>query len=203
MIKKAIVSLMLLGIAGQSQAAGNTSAGQEKSAMCQGCHGVDGNSVAPTFPSLAGQHPQYIVKQLSDFQSGKRKNETMEPMAAALTPQDMEDLAAYFSSQKLQPPTVTADKKTIENGKAIYKGGIKDKGVAACASCHGPNAEGNGPARFPALASQQADYIVAQIELFHHETRNNDMNKMMRIGAFKVNTDEAQQVAAYLASIKR
>lgn len=205
MIKKAIATLMLLGMMGPVHAAatGDATAGQEKSAACQGCHGADGNSLAPIFPSLAGQKPSYIIKQLQDFQSSKRQNETMAPMAMGLTPQDMADIAAYYSRQKVIPAASSADKALLEKGKSIYKGGIKKREIAACASCHGPGGAGNNPAKFPALAGQQADYTAAQLDAFKTGTRSNDMNKMMRLISEQLTPGEMQALGAYLSTLSQ
>ncbi|MEW5756751.1 MAG: c-type cytochrome [Pseudomonadota bacterium] len=200
MIKIAIATLLMLGMSTGAHA-GNPQAGEEKSAACQGCHGVDGNSPTGIWPSLAGQKPQYLVQQLLDFQSGARKNETMEPMAAGLSKEDMEDIAAYFAKQKVVPAGSDADAKLISRGMHIYKAGNIETNLAACAGCHGPDAKGNGPAKFPALAGQQAEYIVAQFDSFKHSTRSNDMNGMMRDIAARISEDDLAAVAAYLANL--
>lgn len=204
MLKKALASLLLAVMVGPAHAAatGNAAAGAEKTVACQGCHGPDGNSLAPIFPSLAGQKPNYIMKQLLDFQSGKRTNETMAPMAAGLTPQDLADIAAYYSAQKVTPAGSSADKAALDKGKSIYFGGIKKREIAACASCHGPLGAGNNPAKFPSVAGQQADYIAAQLEAFKSGARQNDMNKMMRLVSEQLTTQEMQALGAFLATMK-
>lgn len=200
MTKITIATLLMLGMSTGAYA-GNPQAGEEKSAACQGCHGADGNSPAGMWPSLAGQKAQYIVQQLKDFQSGARKNETMEPMVSGLTTEDMEDIAAYFAKQKVIPSGSAADAKAISHGKHIYKAGNAEAQLAACAGCHGPDAKGNGPAKFPALAGQHADYILAQFDSFKHAARSNDNNGMMRDIAGRISETDLAAVAAYLASL--
>ncbi|HHC71396.1 MAG TPA: cytochrome c, partial [Thiotrichales bacterium] len=122
-----VAAIAALGAAGTVNAAGDAEAGKAKSAACAACHGQDGNSPAPNFPKLAGQHPGYMVKQLKDFKAGKRKDATMAPMALPLSEQDMEDIAAYFSAQKKQMGA--ADEKLVERGQALYRGGDAAEGI--------------------------------------------------------------------------
>ncbi len=200
MTKITIVTLLMLGMSVHAYA-GNPQAGEEKSAACQGCHGADGNSPAGMWPSLAGQKPQYVVQQLKDFQSGARKNETMEPMVIGLTNEDMEDIAAYFAKQKPVPAGSAAEAKIISHGKQVYMAGNTEARLAACAGCHGADAKGNGPAKFPALAGQHADYILSQFDNFKHSARSNDSNGMMRDIAARISEEDLNAVAAYLATL--
>lgn len=183
-----------------AQAAGNASVGEEKSMSCQGCHGADGNSPVGMWPSLAGQSAKYLTKQIQDFQSGARKNETMEPMVSDLSKEDVADIAAYFSSQKTASSGIDEDEGLITLGKKIYKGGNNDSRLMACAGCHGANAEGNSPANFPRLGGQQAEYVLAQLEAFSNGSRANDMNSMMKDIATRMSQKEMEAVAAYLAT---
>ena len=137
-------------------AAGDAEAGKAKSAPCAACHGPDGNSVNPEWPKLAGQGAPYIVEQLEHYKDGTRVNALMSPQAAALSEQDMHDLAEYYSSQTSTPGA--ADPELVEMGEAIYRGGIINKAVTACAACHGPSGAGNIPAKFPKLSGQHATY---------------------------------------------
>lgn len=200
MMRAAITTLMILGLAGPAFA-GDPNAGFDKSGVCQGCHGSDGNSPAGMFPSLAGQPANYLIKQLKDYRSGSRKNETMDAMAAGLSDSDIDDISAYFASQKAAPAGSEAKADTLAMGKLIYKGGNMDTGLTACAGCHGPQGKGNGPAKFPALAGQHADYTVAQLQDFKIEIRKNDMNSMMRNVSARMTQKEMEAVAAYLATL--
>ena len=182
-----------------AQAAGDASAGAKKSQTCAACHGADGNSINPVWPSLAGQHAEYILKQLQDFKNGKRENAQMSPMAANLGEQDMLDLAAYFSSQKIKPGA--ADPDLIESGQKIYRAGNIDTGVPACMACHGPDGRGNPAARYPAVEGQHAAYSQMQLKAFHDGMRTNDPNDMMRTIAARMTDDETRAVSEYMQGL--
>jgi len=179
--------------------AGDAAAGKTKSAMCTACHGADGNSMVPTFPKLAGQNESYIIKQLHEFKSGKRKNDVMAPMAAPLSDDDMANLAAYFSSQSGKVGQAAADQ--VELGQGIYRAGNAESGVAACAGCHGPTGSGNPQAGFPRLSGQHADYVAAQLKGFRAGERNNDPGNMMRGVAAKMSDAEIAAVAQYVQGL--
>lgn len=181
-------------------AAGDATAGKAKAATCAGCHGADGNSPAPNFPKLAGQHASYILKQLHDFKSGKRKDATMTAMVAPLSDQDMENLAAYFASQKVKPGKTAEDK--LELGQMVYRAGNASSGVAACAACHSPTGSGNPQAKFPALKGQHAQYVVKQLKDFRAGTRSNDPGSMMRGVAAKMSDAEIEAVAQYVQGLQ-
>lgn len=166
--------------------------------ICAACHGADGNSPAPTFPKLAGQHPEYIVKQLSNFKSGERNNAVMAPMVAALAPEDMQNLAAYFSSQKAQANTAKSNGKG-SLGEKIYRAGIAANKVPACAACHGPTGAGL-PARFPKLSGQHADYTLAQMKAFDSGERANA--PMMKVIAARMSNEEMAAVADYIQGLR-
>jgi len=183
-------------------ASGDPAAGKEKSQVCQGCHGVDGNSYGPEWPNLAGQHPSYLIKQIRNFQDGVRTNETMNGMVIGLSKQDIEDIAAYFSTQSLQALTPETAVEIIKTGRKIYKGGNRYSGVPACAGCHGPNAAGNGPASFPHLAGQKTTYVVKTLKDFKSGARANDPNEIMRNIATRLTENEITAVAAYLSTLK-
>jgi len=195
------ISIVLaLGAAGV-QAAGDAAAGKAKSAVCMACHGADGNSPAnPVWPKLAGQHPSYLIKQLSELKSGARKDQTMSPMAAPLSDQDAQDLAAYFSSQTQQPGTAAADK--VAQGEHIYRAGNKASGVAACMACHGPTGIGNAPAKFPRIGGQHAPYVEKALKDFRSGVRSNDLNGMMRDVTAKMSDDEIAAVAQYVQGLR-
>jgi cytochrome c553 len=174
--------------------------------VCAACHGTDGNSVAPANPKLAGQIPDYLVKQLANFRpaaAGKpaeRNSAVMAGFAATLSPDDMRNVAAYYSAQPLKPEKAR-NRDTIELGQKIYRAGIAEKGVAACAGCHGARGEGV-PAQYPAIAGQFADYVDAQLKAFRTGERANDPNKMMRMTAAKMTDAETKAVADYIAGLR-
>ena len=169
--------------------------------VCAGCHMADGNSVVPMFPKLAGQHAQYLSKQLKDYKSGARKDDTMTGMAFVLaTDADIDNVSAYFASQTAS--TNTADTSKVALGQAIYRGGNSTSNLPACMGCHGKNGSGNPAAKFPALAGQHVDYTIKQLTAFRDATRSNDSNLMMRNVANKMTTAEIAAVANYIAQMK-
>jgi cytochrome c553 len=192
--------LTILTSYGTSLAAGDPAAGKEKSASCAACHGVDGNSVNPEWPKLAGQHAGYIVKQLTYFKDGERVNETMKGMASNLTEQDREDLAAYFSSQKVK--IGVADPSLVELGQKIYRSGNASSGIAPCMGCHGPDGAGNPAANYPALRGQNAKYVENQLRGFANGQRQNEnAKKMMQILASRMTDREIRAVASYIQGL--
>ncbi len=184
---------------GVAQAAGDAAAGKTRSAPCAACHGPDGNSVNPEWPKLAGQHPSYIVKQIKDFKAGKRKDPVMSAQAAMIKDEDIENLAAYFSSQKKAPGTAAADKVAL--GEKIYRGGNKETGVPACMACHGPAGTGIDTARFPALNGQHAKYVGKALRNFRSGARANDPNHMMRDVVARMTEAEIDAVAQYVQGL--
>lgn len=168
--------------------------------VCGACHGADGNSTSPTYPQLAGQPPEYLYKQLSDFKSGARKNAIMAPNVTALSSDDMRNLAAYFSSQQPKPKLAKDAALAAEGGK-IYKGGNAGSGVPACASCHGPSGAGI-PAQFPRLAGQHSKYVLSQLKNFRSGDRANDGGMMMRVIARKMTDQEMKAVAEYISGLR-
>jgi cytochrome c553 len=184
-----------------SFAGGDAAAGKTKSAPCMACHGPDGNSPNPEWPSLAGQHEQYIVKQLTNFKAKERQNDLMSPMAEPLSEQDIADLAAYFSSQpkKSETPKVEADAAML--GEALYRGGDSAAKIAACIGCHGPRGRGNPEAKFPSVGGQHATYIASQLKAFRAGTRANDINSMMRNLVIRMSDAEIDAVSKYVAGL--
>jgi cytochrome c553 len=173
--------------------------------VCAVCHGADGNSTTPVNPNLAGQHPEYTLKQLTNFKSqggrpAERGNAVMAGMAGNLSANDMSNLAAYFAGQKLKP-RAARDPELAGLGQAIYRGGIVARGVAACASCHGPNGAGI-PAQFPRLSGQYAEYTEAQLKAFRVGERANDPNRMMRMVAAKLSDREIKAIAEYIGGLR-
>lgn len=173
--------------------------------VCAACHGSDGNSAVPTNPSIAGQHADYILKQLMNFkaQEGKspeRNNPVMAGMVAPLSADDMKNLSAYFAEQKAKP-RAARNPDLVKLGQAIYRAGVSSKGVPACSGCHSPNGSGI-PAQFPRLAGQHPEYIVAQLRAFRAGERANDANAMMRTTAGKLSDKEIAAVAEYVAGLR-
>jgi cytochrome c553 len=172
---------------------------------CVACHAADGNSVAPANPKLAGQHANYLYKQLTNFkaQGGKkaaRENALMAGMVANLSDPDMRALAAYYAAHKLKP-AAASDKDLAALGQKVWRGGIADKNVAACAGCHGPDGAGI-PGQYPRLAGQFAEYVDAQLKLFRAGGRANDPNGMMRGVAARMSDEEIKAVAEYAAGLR-
>jgi cytochrome c553 len=180
-------------------AEGSADAGRAKAATCAACHGVDGNSVTPDWPSLAGQHASYIVAQLKAFNSGTRQNVTMQPFAAMLSEQDMLDIAAYFSAQKLTPKG--ADPALVSLGQQIYRGGVPERGIAACIACHGPQGHGNPLMPFPRIGGQHSAYVDQTLHAYAAGERRSDVNQMMRNVAAMLLDDEARALASYVQGL--
>jgi cytochrome c553 len=195
-----IIGLFSFFVMTAAQAAGDPAAGKAKSASCAACHGVDGNSVNPEWPKLAGQHEGYIVKQLFYFGHGERENSTMKGMVANLTKSDSQDVAAYYAGQ-----TATigaADPELVEFGERIYRSGNAQSGVAPCMGCHGPNGAGNPAANYPALRGQHAKYIENQLHGFASGNRvNENATKMMQILASRMTNREIRAVASYIQGL--
>lgn len=198
----AVVAITTAGAHAQTTPKADPAKGQKIAAqVCVACHGADGNSSAPANPHLAGQHAEYIAKQLRDYKANKeRKNPVMMGMATPLTPEDMRDVAAYYSIQKPKPGAAK-DKELVVLGQKLYRGGNPATGVPACASCHGPNGSGI-PAQYPRLAGQFAEYTAAQLRLFRSEERANDLNRMMRGAAARMTDREILAVSEYLAGLR-
>ncbi len=199
-MKKLVVCLMIgLGWMSFSYAGGNAEAGQGKAAVCGGCHGVDGNSMIPSFPKLAGQGELYLTKQLIDIRDGARSVPQMSGILTGRTDQDLADLAAYYSAQKV---TIGAtDPELLDLGRQIYRAGIAAKGVAACSACHSPTGAGNAQAAFPALSGQHADYVIAQLKAYRTETRTNGQAMVMQQVAALMSDKEIEAVASYVQGL--
>ena len=190
-----------VGFASPSFAKGDAAKAQPiVNKVCGACHIIDGNSNNPIYPSLAGQYPEYIAKQLTEFRSGARRNATMAPNAAKLSDDDILNLAAYYSAQHPKPK-LAKDAALAEEGMKIYKGGNPGSGVPACASCHGPAGSGI-PVQFPRLASQHAKYVLSQLKNFRSGARANDGGKMMQVIARKMTDQEMKAVAEYISGLR-
>ena len=196
----AILPILLSSTAPQLLfAQGDAAAGQAKSALCATCHGADGNSQLSINPKLAGQNASYLVKQLMDYKSGARANPTMTAMVAALTDQDVLDIAAWYSSQQVS--LLGADPEILELGETLYRAGIKDLSVAACSACHSPTGKGNGPAGFPSLSGQHSEYTLLQLKAFRAGERQNDSSAMMRSVVERLTDKELEALASYVSGL--
>jgi cytochrome c553 len=196
------LSIALALSAGMALGAGNAEAAPAKAAVCGGCHGMDGNSVNPQWPKLAGQHASYIVSQLKAFKKGQaRTDPLMSAQAATLSEQDMAELAAYFSGQTRK--LGTTDAALYSKGEDIYRGGNPARGVAACAGCHGPTGSGNPAAGFPSIAGQHAAYVAKALGDFKEAKRTTDPNRMMRDVAAKLSKEEIAAVAEYVQGLRQ
>jgi cytochrome c553 len=168
------------------------------STVCAACHGPDGNSMIPANPKLAQQHPEYLLKQLKEFKSGKRANAIMSGMVAALSEDDMKNIAYWLASKKAKPG-FAKDKETVILGERIFRGGIPDRQIPACAGCHSPNGAGI-PAQYPRIAGQHTDYAVTQLVAFRDGVRKN--SAQMSGVAAKMNDREIKAVSDYIAGLR-
>lgn len=204
-MKKPTLATLLLGAAlavptaPTAMAAGDAEAGAAKSAVCAACHGNDGKALQPTYPNLAGQHPSYVAKQLSNYRDGERVNALMTGQAANLTDEDILDLAAHYGAMpKIEG---VASEENLALGESIYRGGITAAGVPACIGCHGPGGLGNPAAVFPLLSGQNADYTADQLRYFRAGERANDPNAVMRGIAERLTDTEIEAVSNYIAGL--
>lgn len=166
--------------------------------VCVACHTADGSRGAPANPIIAGQHPEYLAKQLHEFKNGKRKNAIMSGMAAPLSEEDIRNVSAFYAS-KTAKPGFAKNKATVALGEKIYRGGIADRNIPACAGCHGPTGSGM-PAQYPRIGGQHGDYIDAQMNAFRAGTRANA--PMMTAIAAKMNDKEIKAVSDYIAGLR-
>jgi cytochrome c553 len=195
----AALTLMSTGGHAATTTKGDPAKGKEiVDKVCAACHGADGNSVIPANPSLAGQHSEYIYKQLTEFKTQKRKNPVMLGMAATLSDDDMHNVAAYFSSQKPKEGGAS-DKVLIAAGEKIYRGGIAAKNVPACMACHGPGGAGI-PVQYPRVAGQHSAYVIGELNLFRSGEREN--GPMMKDIAGRLSDQEIKSVAEYIQSLR-
>jgi cytochrome c553 len=192
-----LIATFVVG-AEQTQVPNLSAAEEAATTVCAACHGADGNSLVAINPKLAGQHSEYLFKQLNDFKVGKRANAVMSGMVANLSEEDMQGLAAYFSRQ-----TPTLGKAKLNGagslGEKIYRGGIAATNVPACAACHGANGEGL-PKRFPRLSGQHVDYTAQQLKIFRTSERANA--PMMQVIATKMTDAEMQAVSDYIQGLR-
>ena len=178
---------------------------QIASTVCVACHNLDGNSTIPVNPKLAGQHSEYLLKQMKNFKAdgakpAERVNAVMNAMVLAYNEQQMRDIAAYFAGQK-QKSEMAKNRDTIEYGQRLYRAGDQAKGLPACAGCHGPAGAGI-PAQYPRIAGQFPEYLELQLKSFRAGERANDPNKMMRLVAIKMTDAEIKAVSDYVAGLR-
>ncbi|TDJ43569.1 MAG: cytochrome c4 [Gammaproteobacteria bacterium] len=185
-----------------ASAAGDIERGTVKSLTCAACHGRDGNSTNPEWPSLAGQHEKYLALTLHAFQDGSRSDVLMTGQTAALSDEDIEDVAAYFSAQSRVRRT--ADPSLVSLGERVYRGGVHDRQISACIGCHGPTGRGNPGAAFPSLAGQHATYTAKQLMKYRSNERQSDarLNQVMRNIAARMTDDEIKAVASYIQGLQ-
>ena len=167
-------------------------------AVCAACHGADGNSTIVVNPKLAQQHPEYLLKQLHDFKDDKRADPVMKGFAMMLSDEEMHNITAWLATQPAKNGFAT-DKDLVQLGERIYRGGVADRKIAACVSCHSPNGAGT-PAQYPRLSGQHADYTVKQLNAFRDGSRGN--NLQMKDVAAKLNDREIKAVADYIAGLR-
>jgi cytochrome c553 len=196
---KKTVFFLALCIHFTAYASGIYQAGQEKSTACAACHGQTGISTNPAWPSLAGQHADYLVKQLQDFKGKTRYSPIMTPLVANLSEQDMADLAVFYAKQPL--PEGKTPKKYLQRGEQLYRGGDFNKHITACIACHGPRGTGNAQAGFPALSGQHPAYTVQQLQAFAEGKRSNDLNSIMHDISMRMSNEDMEAVANYIAGL--
>jgi cytochrome c553 len=187
---------------GEPLVEGSAEAGQARSVTCAACHGPDGNSANPAWPSIAGQNAPYILKQLEAYKSGGRTDPLMTSQAMPLSEQEMRDLAVYYAAQVAAPRAVAAP-ETINKGEALYRGGDAENRVAACLACHGPTGRGNPAAAYPMLKGQHATYTATQLRNYANGQRKSDgPTRVMREIAARLNEEDVVAVASYIQGLK-
>lgn len=191
-------------VAPVAHGAGNPEAGKAQAVTCAACHGADGASpIAPSYPVLAGQNEKYLLRQLKMIQSDERQIALMTGQLTGKSEQDLADLAAYYASLPEKVTPSEADEETLALAEGIYRGGILDKGVAACSSCHAPSGNGNGAAGFPDIGGQPTAYTIAQLTAYREGDRATDevFGGMMRGVASRLTDTEIEALAAYLRGL--
>jgi cytochrome c553 len=195
---------------------GNAQAATEKNAVCSGCHGPDGNSMVPDFPSLAGQSATYLYLQLRAFKTGSRPSDIMKPQVEALSDQDMKDLATYYASLSPKASSQSSSDADANAGRDLFSRGDVTRGIPPCQGCHGETAQGVQPSEgassrpatawhtYPTLAGQQAGYVVAQLKAYQAGTRVDSSNaRVMQVVAQALDDEAMQQIAAYVSQLPR
>lgn len=197
----AVLSLAATSASAESLVEGDAEAGRVKAVVCGACHGVDGNSVNPEWPSIAGQHAKYSVEQLMAFKSGDRANVLMTGQAMALSDEDMANLSVYFEAQAAAAKSVS-DPALVSKGEQIYRGGINEKNVAACIACHGPTGRGNAAVPYPDIAGQYAVYAAKQLRDYASGARKTGgPQRIMQDIASRLTEEEIVAVSSYLQGL--
>lgn len=201
MLRAVFLSFALL--ATSAHAAGDPEAGQAKSAICAACHGADGNSQVAVWPKIAGQHADYLARQTRMVRDQQRPVPQMYPMVMNLTDEDIDDIAAYFASQTVQPGV--ADERLVELGRSIYHGGNSDSGVPACMACHGPTGAGIPAVGYPMVRGQHADYSADRLRRYRGgEAWEGDSNSAIMVGvAANLTDEEIEAVSSYMEGLHR
>lgn len=197
---------LFIGFSASAATKGDAESGKAKSVTCAACHGADGNSAIAMNPKIAGQHANYIVKQLTEFKlasqtGGKegRNNAVMNGMAAVLSEQDILDLAAYYSSQESTQGEASED--AVVKGNKLYVGGDLERGITACIACHGPKGNGTSLSGFPDISGQHSDYIATQLKAFRSGERANSLNGMMADIAKRMTDEDIQVISSYVSGL--
>ena len=200
--RKWVLAAVLCGsvFSAAAWSAGDAEKGAAKAVVCSACHGANGNSANPEWPSLAGLGADYIAAQLNNFKEGKRQNPVMMPNAMALSTDDMADLATYFTS--LKNTGLESDPSYWEAGEKLYRAGDAARGIPACMACHGPAARGNEAAKFPALRGQHSVYVIKQLTDYASGARTTGPNNIMQSISKKLTADDMRNVASYLQGIR-
>ena len=173
--------------------------GKAKAQVCGACHGTDGNSTTPIWPSLAGQNATYTILQIQSFQSRRRDDPAMSAMADTLVDADVAKIPAYYAAQPVAIRPIARDE--VAAGQKLYRGGDGARGIPACMACHGPNGAGNAAATYPALRGQQSEYTVLQLKAYRDGKRTTDPRQMMRSIAEKMSDEDMQAVARYISAL--
>jgi len=196
---KKIIGLALFMLFSAHIQAGDIAKGQAKSGTCASCHSADGNSAIATNPKLAGQGEKYLIKQLQDFKSKARDNGIMFGMASLLNDDDIANVAAYYSSQKIQHAAVADE--YIKTAEKIYRGGDTDRDIPACIACHGAKGNGISTAGFPAIGGQHPEYTIATLKAFRSGARSNDINGVMQDIVAKMSDKQIEALGHYLVGL--
>lgn len=194
-----IVVILSLWLAG-AQAAGDPEAGRAKSATCTACHGADGNSPSPEWPKLAGQHARYLAETLRAFRAGTRTGTLMNGLAAGLTDEDIEDLAAFYAAQEIRPGET--DPKLLPYGQRVYRGGVAEAEVPACMACHGPNGRGNPASAYPGVAGQHAQYVYTALQAYADGLVDSGNSQIMTDIARRMTERDMRAVATYIEGLR-
>ena len=198
------VAMMLAAyqVQAQSLVEGSAEAGMAKSITCTACHGPQGNSVNPLWPSIAGQSASYTLAQMAAFKDGSRSDPLMTAQSMLLTEEDMRDLAVYFEGLPAAAMAV-ANPAKVDKGQALYRGGDSTSGAAACLACHGPTGRGNPAANYPALQGQHSVYTAKQLRDYASGSRTSDgKTRIMRDIAARLSPDDIDAVASYVQGLR-